>query len=546
MSVEMKQIPFKRLMSQAMREYQKKKTMFGVPVTSIMVFRNYAPLFGTTLNSIVGPAAGPHTQLAQNLIAGYVAGARFFELKTVQVLWGEQLGIQRPCIYVRDEAYNTEWSTELSPEQATEEYIKGWIAIKLLAKEYDIGETDAFIFNMSVGYDLPGIKSPSVDRYIETMKNAADSPFWKQCIAEAKQLSFSNVDEAYIDNISPNISNNVTISTMHGCPPEQIQAIAEYMMTEKHLHTYIKCNPTLIGYEKARELLDQLGYTDIEFDREQFEHDMKLDDAVDMMEHLLDLGEDLEVRFGVKLTNTFPVKIKNGELPGETMYMSGKALFPLSLITAATLSQAMGGLLPISYSGGADAECIADLYTTGIYPITVATALLKQNGYKNLSKMVEKCANIKPDFFGVDTSRIWEVAEHYLTSDHFRRKEPKKMLGQTPPFSCGRCGICVDVCPNRANYFVDGLPKKVIHLDGPCNDCGNCASVCPFGFKPYADKFVLYPDVETLKRSERDGFSITDEGYVVRYQGQLCSDLSALPDEVTELMDAVKAMDLAQ
>jgi putative selenate reductase len=104
----------------------------------------------------------------------------------------------------------------------------------------------------------------------------------------------------------------------------------------------------------------------------------------------------------------------------------------------------------------------------------------------------------------------------------------------------------VDVCPNRANYFVDGLEKTVIHLDGPCNDCGNCASLCPFGFKPYADKFVLYPDRSTLEESTRDGFAITEGGYVVRYQGEMVSDPAALPLEVTQLMDAVKEMNLAQ
>lgn len=545
MSIEMKPIPFRALLDQAWKEYRFKGTMFGVPATSIIVFRNYAPLFGKTLNSPVGPAAGPHTQLAQNLIAAYAAGGRFFELKTVQKLWGDQLGIQRPCIYVRDEAYNTEWSTELSPEQAAAEYIKAWIAIKILLKEFRLGEPDAFVFNMSVGYDLEGIKSPSVDAFIGTMKDASSSPVWKACIAEAKDMIFDVVDDDYIDSISPHISNNVTISTMHGCPPEQIQAIAEYMLREKGLHTYVKCNPTLIGYDKARELLDNLGYTDVEFVREHFEHDMQLPDAITMIGRLLEVAESLDLRFGVKLTNTFPVKITHGELPGTDMYMSGKALFPLSMHTAALLSEAFEGCLPISYSGGADIDNIDKIYSTGIYPITVATVLLKPHGYQNLRKLVEKCANIKPDFYGIDTARVRELAERSTADDHLRRKPRKIAAGQTPPFACGCCTTCVDVCPNRANYFIDGLQKKVIHLDGPCNDCGNCASLCPFGFTPYADKFVLYPDVETLKQSERDGFAITDSGYFVRYSGTLGTDTSSLPAEVIELMDAVRTMHLA-
>jgi putative selenate reductase len=104
----------------------------------------------------------------------------------------------------------------------------------------------------------------------------------------------------------------------------------------------------------------------------------------------------------------------------------------------------------------------------------------------------------------------------------------------------------MDVCPNRANFLVPGLKQKAIHLDGPCNDCGACESACPFGFKPYADKFVLYPDEATLLASERDGFAITGGKYTVRYHGQLCSDPAALPQEVRELMDAVRDMDLVQ
>ena len=52
-----------------------------------------------------GPAAGPNTQLAQNIIAGYFGGARFFELKTVQKMDGAELAacISRPCILAEDE-----------------------------------------------------------------------------------------------------------------------------------------------------------------------------------------------------------------------------------------------------------------------------------------------------------------------------------------------------------------------------------------------------------------------------------------------------------
>src|SRR5262252_2045731 len=44
----------------------------------------------------VGPAAGPHAQLAQNMVLAWLGGSRVIELKTVQILDG--LEIPRPCI----------------------------------------------------------------------------------------------------------------------------------------------------------------------------------------------------------------------------------------------------------------------------------------------------------------------------------------------------------------------------------------------------------------------------------------------------------------
>ena len=76
------------------------------------------------------PAAGPNSQLAQNIIAAYFAGARFFEVKTVQKMDGAELAacVPRPCILAADEGYNQEWSTELEIPQARDEYIKAWCA----------------------------------------------------------------------------------------------------------------------------------------------------------------------------------------------------------------------------------------------------------------------------------------------------------------------------------------------------------------------------------------------------------------------------------
>jgi putative selenate reductase len=65
---------------------------------------------------------------------------------------------QPPLHPAEDECYNCEWSTELYVQQAFEEYVKAWCACKMLAKVYGLGDPDGFVFNMSVGYDLAGIR----------------------------------------------------------------------------------------------------------------------------------------------------------------------------------------------------------------------------------------------------------------------------------------------------------------------------------------------------------------------------------------------------
>ena len=186
--------------------------------------------------------------------------------------------VAKPCITAGDECYNCEWSTELYVSQAYAEYVKAWVVCKILAKELGLGNPDGFVFNMSVGYDLEGIKSEKVNTFIDDMIEAKDTEVFKECINWALENvdSFENVDADYIKSISSNISSSITESTLHGCPPDEIERIATYLITEKHLHTFIKCNPTLLGYEYARKRLDELGFDYVAFDDHHFVEDLQL------------------------------------------------------------------------------------------------------------------------------------------------------------------------------------------------------------------------------------------------------------------------------
>ena len=291
MSDIMRPMPFAHLMNWILSEYRAQGSVFGVSKLVRHADGKSLPIFEEKIESPYGPAAGPHTQLAQNIIAAYAAGSRFFEVKTVQVMDGEELSkcVSKPCITAADECYNCEWSTELYVPQAFAEYVKAWFACKLLAKELELGDPDGFVFNMSVGYDLKGIQSPKVDAYIEGMKDASGTEVWRECMdwALANLDRFEKVDEAYVRGITPHVSNSITESTLHGCPPDEIERIATYLITEKNLNTYVKCNPTLLGYEFARKTLDGLGYDYIQFDDHHFREDLQWEDAVPMFHRLM-------------------------------------------------------------------------------------------------------------------------------------------------------------------------------------------------------------------------------------------------------------------
>lgn len=443
MSDIMRPIPFGELMDWVLTEYATQNSIFGVTDIYKHTSGKTLPIFTEKVETPFGPAAGPHTQLAQNLIAAYAGGSRFFEVKTVQIIDGEDLPVSKPCIKAEDECYNVEWSTELSVPQAFEEYVKGWFALKLMSRMFGLGDENGFVFNMSVGYDLAGIKSEKVNNYIEGMKDASTSKIWAECVqwAKANLSRLNGIDEAYIDAINPHVCTSITLSTLHGCPPDEIERIATYLIDEKKLNTYIKCNPTLLGYEFARKILDDMGYDYIVFDDHHFKGDLQFEDAIPMFNRLLALCEKNGVEFGIKLTNTFPVTIAAGELPGEEMYMSGKSLYPLSISLAQKVEKEFNGKLRVSYSGGADYFNIDRIFETGIWPITLATTLLKPGGYNRLRPMADKLVAMDyVPFNGVDMEKLDTLVASVKTDEHhvkpIKPLPSRKMKQDVPLIDC--------------------------------------------------------------------------------------------------------------
>jgi len=466
MSDLMRPVPFRELILRIFGEYKQSGTIFGIHHTQF--FRKstdrYLKVFGEKCETPLGPAAGPHTQLAQNIITSYLTGGRFFELKTVQIL--DTLEVEKPCIDAEDECFNTEWSTEFTLVKAYEEYAKAWVILHIIEKLFDLGSGDgrSFIFNMSVGYDLAGIKNPRVDKYINDMIDSSSNEAFNRFIKEAEEmLADGKVFEGtgleekagsvrdVPSGISSSMCNQITLSTMHGCPPKEIEDICNYMLTDKKLHTFVKLNPTLLGFERVRSILDNLGFGYVELSEDAFSHDLQYSDAKGMLHRLFDTAAEEGLQFGVKLTNTLGSINNKGVLPGDEMYMSGRALYPLSINLAAVISEEFDGKIPVSYSGGASQVNVEDIFATGIRPITLATDLLQPGGYLRLKEMAEILEKSPYwDMDGIDVGRLKKLAEDALKTDYTKKEwrgyDKASVNDDLPIFDC-YVAPCVVACP---------------------------------------------------------------------------------------------------
>ena len=462
----------------------------------------------------IGPAAGPHTQMAQNIVLGWLGGARTFELKTVQIL--DELEIPRPCIDMEGEGYNVEWSQELRIAESLEEYVKAWMMLEILGDWGElrslIGTPGAHVFDMSVGYDLAGISSPAMTGFIRGLRDAGS-------VIERLRPQIPEPFARWRDAEFPTqVVTGVTLSTFHGCPPEEIEAIVRHLMGEFDLDVVVKLNPTLLGIESVRTILDRLGYESVRLDPEAFEADLHYDRALRMITGLGEFAEGCGRHLGIKLTNTLVVGNDRNRLPGDTMYLSGAPLHVIAATLLDRLDADLPGLLglgpapgpvQVSFSAGIDRDNVADAVALGLAPVTVCTTLLKPGGFGNLSGMLRALSVAMHDAGCTDIGAWVESADQRARADghrnavagyaarlagddgarrYGRAANPKlrEVDRDLEVWDCVSCNLCVTVCPNDAMLHLaspDGLgfgeKWQYFCLAELCNDCGNCVTFCP-------------------------------------------------------------------
>jgi putative selenate reductase len=380
-------IPFEHLLRRIFYEFKHQDAIFDLP--SRKFYRGKEGLdtsvffCGNKAGTPAGPAAGPHTQLAQNIVLSWLAGARIIELKTVQI--NDQIKVNRPCIDITTIGYNAEWSQELRLEESLREYVKASMLIdvihaaNLLHPEEQVRPSLGTVFDVSVGYDLAGIQSRKIRTWLETMKDAN----W--IVEEFRKEIPENLSKYQNLDFKSEIANSVTLSTFHGCPAGEIEQICSFLLKEMNFHVIIKMNPPMLGREKLEHLLyNRLGYSDIEVEHKVYGANITFADASGMVMRLKKIADEYGKVLGVKFTNTLEVKNKGSYFKDDVVYLSGEPLHVIALSLVDEWRKVFGDTIPISFSAGIDANNFPDAVGINLVPVTACTDLLRPGGYGHL------------------------------------------------------------------------------------------------------------------------------------------------------------------
>jgi putative selenate reductase len=524
--------PFPHLLRRMLREAEHEEKIFDLPARRF--WRGSADLdlsvvvHGRRVPSPVGPAAGPHGQMAQNIVLSWLAGGRFIELKTVQV--NDRLTIPRPCIDMETVGYNVEWSQELRLKESLREYVKGSMLVDVARAEGLLGRPDdpsrdEPVLDLSVGYDLAGVRSPAVRSWIASMKDA-------RIEVEALRREIPDDLERLRDlGFRTALSGHVTLSTFHGCPADEIEAMAGFLMEEMGLHVTVKLNPTLLGKEAVDGVLhDVLGNRDVLTREQDFEKDLQWEPALEMADRLGERARALGRELRLKLSNTLVVRNHRRFFPGgeEVMYLSGAPLHVITLRLVERIRRARPEV-PLSFSAGVDNRNFADCVALGLAPVTVCSDLLRPGGFGRLPRYLENLeermralgvrtvgdyvvkacgkgeeaiarvvpASPLPDALvaslrsaAVDLRAVLAGAGQQARYDELVRMaallntpvvvagatdDPRYRAGSLRPprkigrhlalFDCINCDKCLPACPNDANFVYEAEPAELEYVD---------------------------------------------------------------------------------
>jgi len=356
------------------------------------------------------------------------------------------------------------------------------------------GRAGEVIHDMSVGYDLAGVRSDKVRRFLDGMRDA--SRMIERLRSDIPREWAEARDAAY----PTRLSDSVTLSTFHGCPVDEIASICEFLIAEHDVDVIVKMNPPTLGRERLEYLLyDVMGYHELRVNPTCYAAVATMDESVRLCEHLTDFGAARRRRVGFKFSNTLEVLNHRDFFTAENkiMYLSGQPLHVITMTLTDEFRRRVGPHVPISFSAGIDQHNFPLAVACGFVPITASTDLLRPGGYGRLPKFVQRlsedmkrCGAATIDEYVLtrfgqadearrraveelgpgataealrDASVAWagwlntSLATRLAQEDTRYRadhtgKVPRRIDSHLELFDCITCDKCLPVCPNAANF----------------------------------------------------------------------------------------------
>ena len=502
----------------------------------------------------VGPAAGPHSQMAQNIVLSWLGGSRLIELKTVQIM--DELEIGRPCIDMETIGYNIEWSQELKIPQSLEEYVKAWMIIEMMRRWDEVTpligtDTGPLVFDLSVGYDLAGISTDRVAWFIDSMMDAREEIERLRPQIGGEFARFRDMD------FPARIADTVTLSTFHGCPPDEIESITKHLITRHGLDVIVKLNPTLLGFERVREIVTEtLGYDATVLRREDFDNDLQFPRGVGTHPRAQQL----------RRRSRAPVRDQTHQHAGGREHQGVHARqhhVPVGTATPRGLhhppgraAQSVAGNAAGGRAGRSGAGVLLGGHHEGEparggrpgpgapngllgpaqagrvrSPRPDAEGPLEGHGHRRRAIAAGMARLTRPSRprskapWPPTSPRLHNPATNRRYTLAGNSKLPRSVDHELQMWGCVACNFCVTVCPNDAFFRIPtpdeldatGLQQYLV-LTELCNECGNCMVFCPEIGDPAVVKPRLFIDPDRFEAETEQAFLIHQDpdGYWVQ------------------------------
>jgi len=179
----------------------------------------------------------------------------------------------------RRRGYNVEWSQELKVHESFDEYLRAWVLIHALHHKLGWpGARPGMIFNMSVGYNLEGIRKPNVQWYLDAMAMPRlPAGRGRRRPRYPAVATWTSPPPVRLDHATRPCT----------AARRRDSSGSRSTLSRSAASTLVKLQPDLARRRaRARHHQPRLGFGDVPIPDEAFAHDLKWADAVPMFTNL--------------------------------------------------------------------------------------------------------------------------------------------------------------------------------------------------------------------------------------------------------------------